>query len=112
MLTPQKCSLGNICQNMALPCTRHCADHIMYNVDQLLFEHCTAKFADNTQCCAPVFDITHEMPLCREHARKWVIIVFFYIHIFYFMDQFMFPVYSLHLNSFHLDKIKFKVRKM
>lgn len=40
------------------------------NADQLLFEHCTAKFADNTQCCVPVFDVTHELPLCPEHARK------------------------------------------
>jgi len=44
----------------------------MYNVDQLLFEHCTAKFSDNTQCCVPVFDICHELPLCLEHARKRV----------------------------------------
>ncbi|XP_072144343.1 uncharacterized protein [Dermacentor andersoni] len=42
----------------------------MYNVDQLLFEHCTAKFADNTQCCVPVFDMCHELPLCPEHAKK------------------------------------------
>ncbi|XP_067123561.1 INO80 complex subunit D-like [Centruroides vittatus] len=42
----------------------------MYNVDQLLFEHCTAKFSDNTQCCVPVFDICHELPLCPEHAKK------------------------------------------
>uniref|UniRef100_T1JJY2 KANL2-like probable zinc-finger domain-containing protein n=1 Tax=Strigamia maritima TaxID=126957 RepID=T1JJY2_STRMM len=59
-----------ICDSIALPHTRHCIKHIMYNVDQLLFEHCTAKFADNTQCCIPVFDICHELPLCTEHARK------------------------------------------
>ncbi|XP_063231316.1 INO80 complex subunit D-like isoform X2 [Bacillus rossius redtenbacheri] len=58
------------CTNPALPCTQHCMRHIMYNVDQLLYEHCTAKFSDNTQCCIPVFDICHELPLCLEHARK------------------------------------------
>ncbi|KAK0164046.1 hypothetical protein PV328_002716 [Microctonus aethiopoides] len=58
------------CQQTSLPCTRHCARHIMLNTDQLLFEHCTAKFSDNTQCCVPVFDVAHELPLCPEHARK------------------------------------------
>ncbi|KAG8229098.1 hypothetical protein J437_LFUL009567, partial [Ladona fulva] len=58
------------CGSPALPCTRHCPRHVMYNVDQLLFEHCTAKFADNTQCCAPVFDVSRDTPLCPEHARK------------------------------------------
>lgn len=48
-----------------------CTD-IMYNVDQQLFDYCTAKFADNTQCCTPVFDIRHELPLCMEHAMKAV----------------------------------------
>uniref|UniRef100_A0A1B6HCL5 KANL2-like probable zinc-finger domain-containing protein n=1 Tax=Homalodisca liturata TaxID=320908 RepID=A0A1B6HCL5_9HEMI len=69
MLAPQKCSLD--CDQIALPCTRHCAQHIMYNVDQLLFQHCTAKFTDNTQCCAPVFDITHHHPLCPKHASAY-----------------------------------------
>lgn len=59
-----------VCTRPALPYTRHCTKHIMYNVDQLLFEHCTAKFADNTQCCVPVFDMCHELPLCPEHAKK------------------------------------------
>jgi len=45
---------------------------IMYNVDQQLFSYCTAKFSDNTQCCVPVFDITHELPLCHEHSAKVV----------------------------------------
>lgn len=45
---------------------------IMYNVDQQLFSYCTAKFSDNTQCCVPVFDITHELPLCHEHSVKVV----------------------------------------
>ncbi|CAL1276039.1 unnamed protein product [Larinioides sclopetarius] len=58
------------CPNTALPYTWHCKKHITYNVDQLLFEHCTAKFADNTQCCVPVFDVCHELPLCFEHAKK------------------------------------------
>lgn len=59
-----------VCTQPALPYTRHCTKHIMYNIDQLLFEHCTAKFADNTQCCVPVFDMCHELPLCPEHAKK------------------------------------------
>lgn len=61
---------SGLCQEFALPYTRHCTKHITYNVDQLLFEHCTAKFADNTQCCVPVFDMCHELPLCVEHAKK------------------------------------------
>lgn len=61
------------CSRVALPCTKHCVMHIMNNQDQVLFDHCTAKFADNTQCSVPVFDITHELPLCIEHARKRVI---------------------------------------
>ena len=44
----------------------------MYNVDQQLFEYCTAKFADNTQCCVPVIDVKHELPLCMEHGVKAV----------------------------------------
>ncbi|KAJ9585816.1 hypothetical protein L9F63_020518, partial [Diploptera punctata] len=74
MLVKRLCSYRkgetDACSNLALPCTQHCVRHIMYNVDQLLFEHCTAKFSDNTQCCVPVFDICHELPLCLEHARK------------------------------------------
>lgn len=58
------------CQQTSLPCTRHCSRHIMLNGEQLLFEHCTAKFSDNTQCSVPVFDVAHELPLCPEHARK------------------------------------------
>ncbi|XP_062565996.1 INO80 complex subunit D-like [Saccostrea cucullata] len=58
------------CKNPVLPYTNHCLSHIMYNVDQQLFDYCTAKFADNTQCCTPVFDIRHELPLCMEHAMK------------------------------------------
>ena len=58
------------CRQASLPCTRHCSRHIMMNTDQQLFEHCTAKFSDNTQCSIPVFDVAHELPLCPEHARK------------------------------------------
>lgn len=74
MLVKRVCSYRkgetDACSSLALPCTQHCVRHIMYNVDQLLFEHCTAKFSDNTQCCVPVFDVCHELPLCLEHARK------------------------------------------
>lgn len=58
------------CKKPALPCARNCTLHIMHNTDQVLFSYCTAKFADNTQCSVPVFDIFHELPLCVEHARK------------------------------------------
>lgn len=61
---------GEGCKRPALPCTSHCPLHIMNNSDQVLFDYCTAKFADNTQCSVPVFDIAHELPLCKEHARK------------------------------------------
>ncbi|XP_063919264.1 INO80 complex subunit D-like isoform X2 [Zophobas morio] len=69
LVAPIVCQVEN-CLLPALPCTRHCTLHIMLNTDQVLFGYCTAKFADNTQCSVPVFDITHELPLCPEHARK------------------------------------------
>jgi INO80 complex subunit D len=69
LVAPTVCQMEN-CFQPALPCTRHCTLHIMLNTDQVLFGYCTAKFADNTQCSVPVFDITHELPLCPEHARK------------------------------------------
>lgn len=71
LVAPTVCQMEN-CFQPALPCTRHCTLHIMLNTDQVLFGYCTAKFADNTQCSVPVFDITHELPLCPEHARKRV----------------------------------------
>lgn len=58
------------CNQAALPCTKFCANHIMSSSDQVLFDFCTAKFSDNTQCSRPVFDVAHELPLCAEHARK------------------------------------------
>ena len=45
---------------------------VMYNVDQLLFQFCTAKNSDNTQCCMPVIDLTHDFPLCFPHALQAV----------------------------------------
>ncbi|XP_044264033.1 INO80 complex subunit D-like [Tribolium madens] len=69
LVAPLTCQVEN-CPHAALPCTRHCTLHIMLNSEQVLFGYCTAKFADNTQCSVPVFDITHELPLCPEHARK------------------------------------------
>lgn len=71
LVPPRNCDLAN-CSKPALPCTRYCTRHIMHNTEQVLFSYCTAKFADNTQCSIPVFDITHELPLCPEHARKRV----------------------------------------
>lgn len=76
LVASRSCEIDK-CHRPALPCTKHCTMHIMYNVDQVLFEYCTAKFADNTQCSVPVFDISHELPLCAEHARKRVSHCFF-----------------------------------
>ncbi|KAG7271400.1 hypothetical protein CRUP_031212 [Coryphaenoides rupestris] len=61
---------GQACHSSALPFTRHCFQHIMLNRSQQLFSSCTAKFADGQQCSIPVFDITHQTPLCEEHAKK------------------------------------------
>ncbi|KAK9880434.1 hypothetical protein WA026_011681 [Henosepilachna vigintioctopunctata] len=69
LVAPRVCDVEE-CHFPALPCARHCSTHIMCNPEQVLFSYCTAKFADNTQCSVPVFDITHELPLCPEHARK------------------------------------------
>lgn len=65
----QKCCITN-CSNDALTLTAYCYIHITHNSDQVLFHPCTAKFSDNTPCRVPVFDISHELPLCREHAWK------------------------------------------
>ncbi|XP_051567659.1 INO80 complex subunit D-B-like [Myxocyprinus asiaticus] len=61
---------GGECRNSALPFTRHCFQHILQNRSQQLFSSCTARFADGAQCSVPVFDITHQTPLCDEHAKK------------------------------------------
>nr|XP_023478243.1 INO80 complex subunit D isoform X1 [Equus caballus] len=61
---------GEPCPHRALPFTRHCFQHILLNRSQQLFSSCTAKFADGQQCSVPVFDITHQTPLCEEHAKK------------------------------------------
>ncbi|XP_004851216.1 INO80 complex subunit D isoform X1 [Heterocephalus glaber] len=72
-LEPAACSgatKGEQCTNRALPFTRHCFQHILSNRSQQLFSSCTARFADGQQCSVPVFDITHQTPLCEEHAKK------------------------------------------
>uniref|UniRef100_A0A671MTR4 KANL2-like probable zinc-finger domain-containing protein n=1 Tax=Sinocyclocheilus anshuiensis TaxID=1608454 RepID=A0A671MTR4_9TELE len=61
---------GQSCSNIALPFSRHCFQHILLNRSQHLFSSCTARFADGQQCSVPVFDITHQTPLCDEHAKK------------------------------------------
>ncbi|XP_078536421.1 INO80 complex subunit D [Lissotriton helveticus] len=61
---------GENCKRKSLPFTRHCFQHILSNRSQQLFSSCTAKFADGQQCSVPVFDITHQTPLCEEHAKK------------------------------------------
>ncbi|TMW48016.1 hypothetical protein DOY81_006904 [Sarcophaga bullata] len=60
----------NGCDGHTLEMATHCQQHIVYNSAQHVFLPCTAKFADNTQCRIPVFDIAHDLPLCIEHARK------------------------------------------
>ncbi|XP_042206626.1 uncharacterized protein LOC121855629 isoform X2 [Homarus americanus] len=60
---------GGECRELSLPGTRHCIRHIMYNVDQQLFTHCTARQPDNTLCRVPVFDVSHELPLCSQHSK-------------------------------------------
>lgn len=49
---------------------------ILLNRSQQLFASCTARFADGQQCSIPVFDITHQTPLCEEHAKKMVSSIF------------------------------------
>uniref|UniRef100_A0A8C4S0F7 INO80 complex subunit Da n=1 Tax=Erpetoichthys calabaricus TaxID=27687 RepID=A0A8C4S0F7_ERPCA len=74
-MTPALClgsNKGQACTTPALPYTRHCFQHILLNRSQQLFSSCTAKFADGQQCSVPVFDITHQTPLCEEHAKKMV----------------------------------------
>uniref|UniRef100_A0A8C1MU12 INO80 complex subunit Da n=1 Tax=Cyprinus carpio TaxID=7962 RepID=A0A8C1MU12_CYPCA len=61
---------GQSCSNIALPFSHHCFQHILLNRSQQLFSSCTARFADGQQCSVPVFDITHQTPLCDEHAKK------------------------------------------
>lgn len=75
----KKCGIPS-CSNDALALTAYCFMHITLNKDQKLFLACTAKFADNTSCRVPVFDITHELPLCTEHAWKRVCIYLFLIY--------------------------------
>ncbi|KAJ6639125.1 INO80 complex subunit D [Pseudolycoriella hygida] len=65
----KKCVVPS-CTSDSLALTAYCFLHITLNTDQRLFHPCTAKFADNSQCRVPVFDISHELPLCREHAWK------------------------------------------
>ncbi|XP_055590503.1 mucin-2 [Uranotaenia lowii] len=58
------------CPQVAVLSTTHCYQHITDNNEQRLFQQCTAKFSDNSQCRKPVFDVRHELILCREHAWK------------------------------------------
>ena len=70
---------------------------IMYNVDQQMFDYCTAKFSDNTQCCIPVFDIRHELPLCPEHAAKAVsALVILYIKKVVERNAIFLDIFSVH----------------
>ncbi|XP_050085159.1 uncharacterized protein LOC126571007 isoform X2 [Anopheles aquasalis] len=64
-----KC-MSDGCNEAALVMTTHCYSHITENTNQRLFQRCTAKFSDNSQCRAPVFDVTQELILCKEHAWK------------------------------------------
>lgn len=64
-MAQQKCSLER-CHYPAIPCTRHCFRHILRNVDQLLFEHCSAR-TDQGQCTNAVFNIRDVQSLCFDH---------------------------------------------
>ncbi|XP_074602145.1 uncharacterized protein LOC141855862 [Brevipalpus obovatus] len=58
------------CNKPSLPFGRHCRQHILYNVDQLLFVRCTAKDSETlTQCTGPSLDILRGDPLCNHHWR-------------------------------------------
>lgn len=61
------------CTKPTLPFTRHCRQHVLYNVDQLLFERCSAKSSSNSlvQCSNATFDLLNrDRPLCDHHARE------------------------------------------
>lgn len=59
------------CQMPSLPYTRHCFNHILYNVDQQLFARCVAKSSSSlTQCNQPIFHYTNDEPLCEQHKTE------------------------------------------
>ncbi|XP_050421337.1 INO80 complex subunit D-like [Adelges cooleyi] len=64
-MVQQKCCLER-CHDAAIPCTRHCFKHILRNVDQLLFEHCSAR-TNQGPCTNAVFNVRNVQPLCSEH---------------------------------------------
>lgn len=55
------------CENLCLPYTNHCAEHIGYNVDQKLFRYCAISV-----CGRPVLsvDALHTGGLCIEHFER------------------------------------------
>lgn len=58
------------CLKPSIPFARHCLEHILYNVDQVMFERCTAKDPVSlTQCSNPTFDIERDEPLCDVHLK-------------------------------------------
>lgn len=59
------------CQNEALIFTAFCPEHVTGSHDEQLFASCSVRFADKSQCSrVPVFDESHEVPLCKEHAAE------------------------------------------
>ena len=59
------------CLRPSIPFARHCLEHILYNVDQMIFERCTAKDPLSlTQCSYPAFDIERDEPLCDVHVKS------------------------------------------
>lgn len=59
------------CSKPSIPFSRHCLGHILYNVDQMIFERCTAKDPISlTLCSNPTFDIEREEPLCDVHVKS------------------------------------------
>lgn len=59
------------CPNETLIFTAFCAEHISGTVDEQLYAPCSVQLADKSQCSrVPEFDMSHELPLCSEHARE------------------------------------------
>lgn len=59
------------CPELCLPCSTLCNRHILYSVDQQLFEFCSARgTAGSTPCGAPVLAIHSGLPYCPAHAEQ------------------------------------------
>jgi len=58
------------CSEFALPCSTLCSRHILYSVDQQLFEFCSARTPSGSPPCgAPVLSIHSGLPCCATHTN-------------------------------------------